>query len=653
MCGIAGIFNYGNSPALISEPILKAMTAEIAHRGPDDDGIYISPDRKIGFGFRRLAIIDLSPAGHQPMSNRLNSKHPDGDIWIVFNGEIYNHRELRAELEQKGYRYQGRSDTETILYAYQEWGIECVKKFYGMFGMAIWDARKEELYLIRDRIGIKPVYYTFQHGALFFASEIKALLKHPSISKALNLQGLSDYLSLLTTLPGETMFKGIFKLEAGHYARIDKHGELQKVKYWDLTHETESFPQEKFYIESFCIDNIRRLLRDSIRLRMMSDVPFGVSLSGGIDSSMNVALMSELMSRPVETFTVGFKDLEKYNELQYARQIAKEFQTNHHEILLTEQDAIDFLPKMVWHQDEPNADPVCVPLYFVSKLARESGTIVVQVGEGSDEEFSGYVHYLREWRYYHYYYSLLPDALKHLLYYAVRKVKGDTLPTEYARRASENDVPFYGGAVSFTEEMKKSLLTDSFRRKVHSSGRLAERCFADLKRLLPDARSEEYLRKMIYAEFKGRLAELLLMRVDKMSMAVSVEARVPFLDHRLVEFAFRIPQQLKIKHGEPKYILKKAAEGILPHNIIYRKKQGFAAPSSEWLRNGKLSQIAEARILGSGLMNKYLFSKKYIKHLFEAHRGGKRGYGAQLWTLLVLAEWYAQHFENASLKPED
>ncbi|MDW8019170.1 MAG: asparagine synthase C-terminal domain-containing protein [Chloroherpetonaceae bacterium] len=444
------------------------------------------------------------------------------------------------------------------------------------------------------------------------------------------------------------MFKGIYKLEAGHYAIINRHGEMRKVKYWDLTHETEHFPQEKFYVESFCVEHIRRLLRDSIKLRMMSDVPFGVMLSGGIDSSMNVALMSELMSRPVETFTVGFKDLEKYNELEYARQIAKEFATNHHEILLTEQDAIDFLPKMVWHQDEPNADPVCVPLYFVSKLARDSGTIVVQVGEGSDEEFSGYLHYLREWRYYNYYHSLLPQAIKDLAYQAAKTLRGDSLPTEYARRASENDIPFYGGAVSFTEEMKKHLLLDSFRRKMQSSGRIAEKFFAELERLLPDARGEDYLRKMIYAEFKSRLAELLLMRVDKMSMAVSIEARVPFLDHRLVEFAFRIPESLKVKRGEPKYILKKAAEGIIPRNIIYRKKQGFAAPSSEWLRSGKLSPIAEARILGSGLMSLNLFSKKYIKRLFEAHRKGERNYGVQLWTLLVLAEWYAQHFEHQS-----
>ncbi|MFN3426248.1 MAG: asparagine synthase (glutamine-hydrolyzing) [Candidatus Thermochlorobacter sp.] len=648
MCGIVGIFNYGGSSTLICEDILKAMSAEIAHRGPDDDGIYISPDGTVGFGFRRLAIIDLSPAGHQPMSNALNSKNPEGDIWIVFNGEIYNHLELRQELERKGYRYKGRSDTETLLYAYQEWGIECIKKFYGMFSIALWDSRSEELYLIRDRIGIKPLYYTFQHGALFFASEIKAILKHPSISKELNLQGLYDYLSLLTTPPGETLFKNIFKLEAGHYARITRQGDMQKVKYWDLTHQTEPFPQEEFYVESFCVRNIRRLLRDSIKLRMISDVPFGVMLSGGIDSSMNVALMSELMSRPVETFTVGFKDLEKYNELEYARQIATVFHTNHHEILLTEQDAIDFLPKMVWHQDEPNADPVCVPLYFVSKLACDSGTIVVQVGEGSDEEFSGYLHYLREWRYYYYYYSLLPQALKDIAYRVAKMLRGTSLPAEYARRASENDVPFYGGAVSFTEEMKRSLLTASYRHRLQSSGRIVEKFFSELQQLLPDARSEDYLRKMIYAEFKSRLAELLLMRVDKMSMAVSIEARVPFLDHRLVEFAFRIPQRLKLKHGEPKYIMKKAAEGILPDNIIYRKKQGFAAPSSEWLRSGKLSPIAEARILGSGLMKMNLFSKKYIQRLFEEHRTGTRSYGSQLWTLLVLAEWYAQHFERSA-----
>jgi asparagine synthase (glutamine-hydrolysing) len=638
MCGIAGIFNYSQSPNLISDSILKRMTSVIAHRGPDDEGIYISPDRMLGFGFRRLAIIDLSPAGHQPMST------PDGSLWIVFNGEIYNHLELRKTLEAKGYRYRSKTDTETILYAYQEYGLDCIEKFYGMFAIAIWDSRKKELVLIRDRIGVKPLYYTFSNGALLFGSEIKSILEHPSLSRTLNTQALYDYLTFYATPPNETMFKGIYKLEAGHYAVINSNGEMKKTQWWDLNHRTESFPKEKFLSEAFCVENLRRLLRDSIKLRMMSDVPFGVMLSGGIDSSLNVALMSELMTRPVETFSVGFKDLEKYNELGYARQIATEFKTNHHEILLTEQDAIDFLPEMVWHQDEPNADPVCVPLYFVSKLCRKSGTIVAQVGEGSDEEFSGYTQYLRELWFQKYYDSLLPESLKALFYQVLRRVQPLSLLSDYARRSLYQEPTFYSGAVSFTEEQKAELCTTPFLHDSHSSARISKAYFKRFESLSTPSESADFLRKMIYAEFKNRLPELLLMRVDKMSMAVSIEARVPFLDHRLVEFAIQIPESLKLKHGVPKYILKKAAEDILPNNIIYRRKQGFAAPAIEWLRNGKLSPIAEDLVLSSGLIKENLFRKKFIKRLFEEHRSGKANRGQQLWSLLVVSLWYDRFF---------
>ena len=638
MCGIAGIFNYSQSPNLISDSILKRMTSVIAHRGPDDEGIYISPDRMLGFGFRRLAIIDLSPAGHQPMST------PDGSLWIVFNGEIYNHLELRKTLEAKGYRYRSKTDTETILYAYQEYGLDFIEKLYGMFAIAIWDSRKKELVLIRDRIGVKPLYYTFSNGALLFGSEIKSILEHPSLSRTLNTQALYDYLTFYATPPNETMFKGIYKLEAGHYAVINRNGEMRKTEWWDLNHRTESFPKEKFLSEAFCVENLRRLLRESIKLRMMSDVPFGVMLSGGIDSSLNVALMSELMTRPVETFSVGFKDLEKYNELGYARQIATEFKTNHHEILLTEQDAIDFLPEMVWHQDEPNADPVCVPLYFVSKLCRKSGTIVAQVGEGSDEEFSGYTQYLRELWFQKYYDSLLPESLKALFYQVLRRVQPLSLLSDYARRSLYQEPTFYSGAVSFTEEQKAELCTTPFLHDSHSSARISKAYFKRFESLSTPSESADVLRKMIYAEFKNRLPELLLMRVDKMSMAVSIEARVPFLDHRLVEFAIQIPESLKIKHGVPKYILKKAAEGIIPNNIIYRRKQGFAAPAIEWLRNGKLSPIAEDLVLSSGLIKENLFRKKFIKRLFEEHRSGKANRGQQLWSLLVVSLWYDRFF---------
>lgn len=638
MCGIAGVFNYSQSPNLVSESILKRMTDVIAHRGPDDDGVYINPTQTLGFGFRRLAIIDLSPAGHQPMSNA------DGSIWIVFNGEIYNHLDLRQDLEAKGYRYRSRSDTETIIYAYEEYGRDFVEKLYGMFAIALWDARKEELTLIRDRIGVKPLYYAFAGGALLFGSEIKSILEHPAFSRELNEQALYDYLTFYAAPPNETLFKGVFKLEAGHYATINRNGDFNKTRWWDLNHRTEIFPKEKFRAETFCVENIRRLLRDSIKLRMMSDVPFGVMLSGGIDSSLNVALMSELMTRPVDTFSVGFKDLEKYNELGYARQIAERFKTNHHEILLSEQDAIEFLPEMVWHQDEPNADPVCVPLYFVSKLCRQSGTIVAQVGEGSDELFSGYPQYLRELWFRDYYDMLLPRALKALFYAVLRRVQPLSLLSEYARRSLADEPTFYGGAISFTEEQKAELCASRFLYDSLSSARVAEREFKRFERVASPSESADFLRKMIYVEFKNRLPELLLMRVDKMTMAVSIEARVPFLDHRLVEFAIQIPRALKVKNGVPKYILKKAAESIIPDNIIYRKKQGFAAPAVEWLRSGKLSQIAEDVIFNSGLMKRDLFRRKFVKRLFEEHRSNKRNRGQQLWTLLVASLWSDRFF---------
>jgi asparagine synthase (glutamine-hydrolysing) len=642
MCGIVGILNYAGPSETINEEILGAMTREISHRGPDDDGTFISDDRRVGFGFRRLSIIDLSAAGHQPMAT------PDGSIWLVFNGEIYNHLDIRRDLEATGYQYRSHTDTETILYAYQEYGIEFISKLYGMFAIAIWDSRTRRLHLVRDRIGIKPLYYTVQNGALFFGSEIKSLVRHPSVPRELNEQGLYDYLSLMITPPGESLFRGIRKLEAGHRLEVSMDGTITTHRYWDLDNRTTEYSASDLASEDFVVEEIRRLLRDSIRLRMMADVPFGVLLSGGIDSSLNVALMAELMDRPVETFSVGFRELQKYDELKYARMIAKQFGTNHHEIFLEERAALDFLPEMIWHLDEPNADPVCIPMYLVSKLARDSGTIVVQVGEGSDEQFSGYQHYLREVKYHRYYYSKLPRPLHRLVYASFKQFMPESLLTEYARRGSEADVPFYGGAISFPEEAKRKLLSNDFRRRSESSGRIAERFARQLDEMSSNGSSGDYLRRMIYFEFKSRLAELLLMRVDKMSMATSIEARVPFLDHRLVEFSFRVPGALKIKDGVPKYILKKAAEGIIPDEIIYRRKQGFAAPVTEWFRTGELREFARERIFESGLTRAGYFDTKRIEQLFARHVEAKANNSVQLWTLLVACMWYDRFIDRKS-----
>ncbi|MBF8248093.1 MAG: asparagine synthase (glutamine-hydrolyzing) [Bacteroidetes bacterium] len=382
---------------------------------------------------------------------------------------------------------------------------------------------------------------------------------------------------------------------------------------------------------------------------MMSDVPFGVFLSGGIDSSTNVALMAGLMDRPVDTFSVGFKDLEKYNELQFARQIAKEFKTHHHEVIINQKDAFEFLPKLIYHQDEPLADPVCIPLYFVSKLARDSGTIVVQVGEGSDEQFAGYKSMLRELSFYNTIwkrYASLPGFARTALYRAAEVVLRPThnyLALDYIRKALAGDELFWGGAINFTETHKR-LLYNRTPKDGSPTSSFARRWHQDVLRHDPEA---DYLKRMIYLEFRHRLPELLLMRVDKVSMAASVEARVPFLDHRLVEFSMKIPAALKIRNGESKSILKKAVEGIIPNNIIRRKKQGFAAPITEWLRTD-WSKFAKAKLTNSELMRQDFFRKDFVSGLIQRNQNGSREAGNSMWNLLNLTLWHETWIEGKS-----
>jgi asparagine synthase (glutamine-hydrolysing) len=657
MCGICGILNYGNSVDSFDASLLEKMSDSIAHRGPDDSGTFVSSDRKAGFGFRRLSIVDLSPAGHQPM------RSPDGLVTLMMNGEIYNHLVLRKELEAKGYRYRSRSDTETVLYAYQEYGVHFVDKLLGMFAIAVWDEREKRLVLVRDRIGIKPLYYTFKNANLIFGSEIKAILEHPSVHREMNDEALEHYLTFLIPPAPMTMFKDIYKLEPGHRMVIHTHGNVTKERYWDPVpvgrqasidfdgnpvSDSVFRPDEFPMTEEHCIATIRKLLKQSIKDRMMSDVPFGVFLSGGIDSSTNVALMAELMDRPVDTFSVGIKDLEKYNEMGYARQIAKEFKTNHREIIIDQRDAFEFLPKLIYHQDEPLADPVCIPLYFVSKLARDSGTIVVQVGEGSDEQFAGYQWMLRELRFYRTgwkYFRSMPRFAQSLVYRAVASAFGKRhsyLVLDYIRKAAEGDELFWGGAINFTEAHKRGLFEANRRSSRNPSGVLATQWHSEI--LDRDAGSD-YLKRMIYLEFKNRLPELLLMRVDKMSMATSVESRVPFLDHRMVEYSMKIPARLKIKDHQPKYVLKKAVEGLIPHEIIYRKKQGFAAPVDEWLRSDWYSFV-ESKILDSHFVREGYFRKEILMAMLQNHRSGKRDQGQYLWNMLNLVLWHEQWLEG-------
>jgi asparagine synthase (glutamine-hydrolysing) len=638
MCGICGVWEYGANEGSIDSSLIVRMRDQMTHRGPDDSGDFVFDERRGGFGFRRLSIIDLSTAGHQPMHGC------DERTWLVFNGEIYNHATLRADLEARGHKYASRTDSETILHAYEERGLDFIHDIEGDYAIAIWDAAKQQLVLVRDRIGVKPLYFYHKDGRFIFASEIKAILQHPAVTPDIDEQSLYHYLTFLTTPAPTTLFRDIQKLPAGHVLTLKRDGTLNIQQYWDALPPSQ--PQVRD--ESEHRAEILRLLRDSIRKRMMSDVPFGVFLSGGVDSSANVALMSELMSRPVETFTVGFSDAEYLNELESARRIAKQFGTNHHEVIISENEMQEFLPRLVFHQDEPIADPVCVPLFYVSQLARDSGTIVVQVGEGSDEIFSGYDNYVRHLRIYENFWRhaeglprVFRRALSSLSRPALEATGRKRAAIELIRRLGADEPLFWGGAVVYDETFKPRVLSESLRKRMNglSSLRVVEPYLQRIERDRPDS---DFLARMTYLELKLRLPELLLMRVDKITMATSVEARVPFLDHHLVEYALGLPRSLKVEGTTGKHILKRALEGVLPNDLLYEPKRGFGAPVREWFRGRDLRGLFDARLMNSRLRKRDLLDYGFVGRMLDEHREQKNDWGFHLWALLNLSLWYEQ-----------
>jgi len=633
MCGICGVLAFNDNFAC-DERVLVAMRDTMIHRGPDDAGVWRSPAGRAALGHRRLSIVDVSPAGHQPMSNE------DGSVWVAFNGEIYNHAELRPELEALGHRYRSHCDTETIVHLYEEEGERCVERLDGMFAISIWDERRRELFLARDRLGKKPLYWTRTAGGLCFASEIKALLRHPAVRADLDIEAFHDYLTFVCTPAPATMFAGISKLSPAERMTIAADGSMRSDIYWTPM-SLRASEEVAGKSEDELGEHLLELLRGSIAKRMMSDVPFGVFLSGGVDSSTNVALMSELMSEPVRTFSVAFHEHEHYNELEYARQIARRFNTDHHEVLIDAGDLESFLPEMVHHQDEPIADWVCVPLYYVSKLARDSGTIVVQVGEGSDELFHGYQNYIdavtRRRRYWEPF-QRAPAPVRELVASSAlalaRRTGRGILHAQYVADAAAGQLPFWGGAICYTGELKRQILAGNGNRP--DAYRVVQRLWEDAEHDRPGA---DLLQKMSYLELKQRLAELLLMRVDKMTMATSVEARVPFLDRELVEFALALPPEMKVRDGVGKWLLKRAVDGLLPHEIVYRSKQGFGAPVAEWFR-GDLGVRAQQEIRGSSLAERGLLDYRRIDELWAAHRSGRGDWSFQLWNLYNVSAWH-------------
>jgi asparagine synthase (glutamine-hydrolysing) len=577
MCGISGVLAFKTSNFQVTADYLLRLRETMVHRGPDGAGLWISPDRHVGLAHRRLAIIDLSDAAAQPMSNG------DGSLQVVFNGEIYNHAEIRRELEGLGVRCwkTHHSDTEVILHAFAQWGIACLEKFRGMFAIALWDAKARRLWLIRDRVGIKPLYYSVHHGRITFASEIKALLQDPEQPRAVNEEALFHYLSFISTPAPDTLFEGIKKLRPGSFLTIDAGGQVSEERYWDVLDHTTPLTGVS---EEEIAERLLAELRTSVALRTVSDVPVGVFLSGGVDSSTNAALFSRSASQRVKTFSVGYdKDYRGCEtELPLAREFAASIGAVHHERVLTERDFLDFLPRMVYLQDEPIADPVCMPVYFLSKLARDNGVTVAQAGEGADELFWGYERWkqimnLVRWNEYP-----VPRVARKLGLLGLGALgKSHSAAYELLWRSSVGLPLFWGGVHAFSQHEKLALLSPRLRRRFREQTSW-EAIRPIHQRFMEKAWETTPVKWMTYLDLNLRLPELLLMRLDKMGMGVSLETRVPFLDHRFVELAMSIPEQIITRGKESKHILKKAVRGLIPDETIDRRKQGFGVPVYEW-----------------------------------------------------------------------
>ena len=627
MCGVVGIYSFNGKP--LDEDLLIRMRDTMAHRGPDGAGAWVSEDGKVGLGHRRLSIIDLSEAAAQPMCNE------GGSLWISFNGEIYNHAEIKSELLSIGnHKWKtDHSDTEVILHAFEQWGIHCLEKFRGMFAIALWDDKRKELWLIRDRVGIKPLYYSILNGRINFASEIKALLEDPEQKRGIDEEAFFHYLSFLTTPAPQTLFAGIKKLPAGTWLNIKENGQIQMNRYWDVWDHT--MPLTGFSEEEIA-ERILFELRTAVKLRKVSDVPVGVFLSGGVDSSTNAALFSEGEERPIKTFTIGYEG--EYSscpsELRYARQMATHVGAEYHEKILTQNDLLDFLPHMVHLQDEPIADPVCVPVYYVSKLARDNGVTVCQVGEGADELFCGYSTWKRALHLQHYDDLAVPRLFKKIGLFGIKSLgREDTAYYEWLRRGAAGQPIFWGGAEAFTDLQKKKLLSHKLR-KTFGDFTSWEILKPIRQRFEEKAWEKSHLHWMTYVDLNMRLPELLLMRIDKMSMGVSLEGRVPFLDHKFVELAMSIPECVKTKNGTLKYILKKAVRGLIPDELVDRKKQGFGVPVYEWFF-GRLGKKTREEIQDFCDQSDLLDRSEALSLL-------NRGRSSEAWYLLNFILWWKE-----------
>jgi asparagine synthase (glutamine-hydrolysing) len=624
MCGICGIFHFGSSQHTDGTALLE-MNQQIIHRGPDDAGSLISDGA--GLAMRRLSIIDIK-TGHQPLSNE------DGTIWVVYNGEIYNHADLREKMLARGHTYRTHSDTESIVHLYEEYGQDCVNYLRGMFAFVIWDKHRHTLFAARDRLGIKPFYYRLQEGTFIFASEIKALLTYPGVSAEFNAAVLPEYLAFGYVAGEETFFSGIRKLPAAHTLELSENGEVSIRRYWDLSVAED--PQARG--RNYYVRRYRELLEDAVSSHLMSDVPLGVFLSGGLDSSAVAALTAKSRHESIQTFAVGYGE-QAYSELPYAKIVADHIGSQHHEVQVTRQQFFDTLPEVIWHEDEPVCWTSSVALYHLAKFTREHVTVVL-TGEGSDETLAGYTRYA--WTVWNarmdsVYRRVTPSALRAFVREQIhsarlgatlrRKLEHTCLGRDGASWPSFYFDNFYS---AFSSNEQRQLLSPGLQRYIDSTyaGSMA----------FWERSSGTILKRLLYTDINTYLVEL-LMKQDQMSMSASIESRVPFLDHPLVEFAASIPTSFALKGLEGKSILKSAVEDLLPHSIIYRKKMGFPTPWSQWLAGDQLQEL-ENLLLEQRSIQRNLFQPDAVRRIFAEHRSRTRDNSNRIWRLLNLELWF-------------
>jgi asparagine synthase (glutamine-hydrolysing) len=621
MCGIAGFIDLWDTGAARSKEeraqILEQMCRIITHRGPDDQGVML--DQGVALGMRRLSIIDLA-GGHQPISGE------DGTVTIVFNGEVYNFLELQPQLESLGHQFRTRSDTEAIVHAYEQFGTACVNHLRGMFAFAIWDSRNRRLFIARDRAGKKPLYYTVtSKGTLVFGSELKSLLLHPDVERELNLQALDAYLSLGYVPDPLSIFQGIRKLAPGHFLTFE-NGRVGISQYWDFSFEPAEARRPEDYLEE-----LRALLDESVRIRLVSDVPLGAFLSGGIDSSTIVALMARHMNQPVKTFSIGFNE-DSYDELKYARVTAKRFGTDHHEFIVTP-EICDVVDKLVWHLDEPFADQAAIPNYIVAKMAREHVTVVLS-GDGGDELFAGYTRYLIEHK--RRSFAQLPRVVREKMMQPLsERLPHGMFGRNYLHNIALDPIDRYLDSVSlFTGLNKRLLYSRGFKEDLGGNGHL-EMFFREFSGRVKTGNA---LDRLLYIDSKTYLPGDILAKVDRTSMAASLEARAPLLDHKLIDFVTRIPASLKLSGMETKHLFKRAVKDLIPDEILNRPKQGFGVPIQQWINHQLKARIRET-LMDRQTQQRGFIDQHYVNVLLDEHERGRRDHSSALWALLMLELW--------------